>query len=638
VVWQDRRVDIGVPGVEDAEEIGAGGFGWVYRAKQPAFGRTVAVKVLRGRMLDQRVVERFQRECKAIGAVSGHPNIVHVHDAGTTPLGHPFMVMEYLSQGSLGDRLDREGPLRWSEVARIGVKVAAALHTAHRAGVLHRDLKPENILVSEYGEPLLADFGIARVEGAKETTAGVVTASFAHAPPEVVAGQRADARADVYSLASLLHALLTGSAPFLRDTDESVLPMLARISSEPPPDLRPYGVPAPLIAVIDRAMAKRPEDRPDSALAFGRELQAAQQSAGQVPTELPVPADEAPGAPPDLPTLAVSGLRVEPYTPPPQRLTPVPPPLPSGSSGPGPRAPADVPPPPSAPSPSPGTGQPPGPAPTPVPVTSGPPAVPAAAGGLPPLPPHPPSGPPLAPLPGPPRPDAGQPRRGKLIVGLVAGVAVLAVAATGLALVAGGGDGGSSTSTTQAALGPSTPEATVDRTPGSRRETTTLVEPVTTTVPLPGVPVKVASATATSTAPNNVDRCGNPTSYEPIKATDGDLATAWRAPGDASGTRLNFTLAAPAVVTKVGLVPGFAKVDACDGTDRFRQNRRVSRVQWRVGINVFEQDLQDTPGMQTITIPAMLPNTSVGLLVEGTRLPGDRDFTAISEILIEGRP
>jgi len=315
-------VDIGVPGVEGAEEIGAGGFGWVYRAFQPAFDRTVAVKVLRGRILDRRVLERFRRECKAIGAVSGHPNIVHVYDAGTTAGGHPYIVMEFLAHGSLADRLDREGPLRWTEVGRIGVKLAAALHTAHRAGVLHRDLKPENILVSEYGEPLLADFGIARVEGAKETTGGGVKASLAHAPPEIMAAQRADERADVYSLGSVLHTLLTGIPPFLQADDENVLAVLARLSTDTPPDLRTHGVPGPIAHAIDRAMAKRPEDRPASAVAFGRELQAAQNAAGQVPTELPLPADEVAAAASDLPTRAVAGIDVVAYTPPPQAATP----------------------------------------------------------------------------------------------------------------------------------------------------------------------------------------------------------------------------------------------------------------------------------------------------------------------------
>lgn len=311
-------MDIGVPGVEEAEEIGAGGYGCVYRAHQPAFGRTVAVKLLRGRMLDQKVLDRFERECRAIGAVSGHPNIVHVYDAGTTSQGHPYMVMEFLPLGSLGDRLNREGPLGWSEVACIGVKLAAALHIAHQAGVLHRDLKPENVLLSEYGEPLLADFGIARVEGAKETTGGAVNASFAHAPPEVVSGHRADERSDVYSLGSLLHALCSGSPPFFRTDDEGLLPMLARLSNEPPPDLRDHGVPEALAASIEMAMAKRPQDRPANALAFGRELQAAQQAAGQVPTRLPIPAEDAPSAPTDMPILAGSGVTVVACPPPPQ--------------------------------------------------------------------------------------------------------------------------------------------------------------------------------------------------------------------------------------------------------------------------------------------------------------------------------
>jgi serine/threonine protein kinase/ABC-type branched-subunit amino acid transport system substrate-binding protein len=321
-------VDIGVPGIEDAEEIGSGGFGWVYRARQPAFAREVAVKLLRGRILDERVLERFQRECSAIGVVSSHPNIVTVHDAGTTPTGYPYIVMEFLSSGSLGDRLEREGPLDWREAVRIGIKMAGALHTAHLSGVLHRDLKPENILVSEYGEPLLADFGIARIVGAKETTAGVITASFAHAPPEVVAGQRPDARGDIYSLGSMLHALLTGSPPFLLPDDDNVLPMIARISTVPPPDLRPYDIPEPLITAIEAAMEKLPRNRPETALAFGRQLQAAQQVSGEVVTRLRVPTDEAHIAPPELPTVRLHGSRRPPPSPRPGHEPPRPQPAP----------------------------------------------------------------------------------------------------------------------------------------------------------------------------------------------------------------------------------------------------------------------------------------------------------------------
>jgi serine/threonine protein kinase len=154
-----------VPGYQDVEQIGAGGFGAVYRARQPAFDRTVAVKVLNGRLDDEATLRRFQRECQALGSVSSHPNIVPVYDAGGTPQGQPYMVMAFIRRGSLAQRLAVAGRLPWTEVAELGVKLAGALHSAHLAGVLHRDIKPENILVSDYGEPLLADFGIAQRAG-----------------------------------------------------------------------------------------------------------------------------------------------------------------------------------------------------------------------------------------------------------------------------------------------------------------------------------------------------------------------------------------------------------------------------------------------------------------------------------------
>src|SRR5690606_20431088 len=114
----------------------------VYRAHQAQFGSTVAIKVITG-MVDERSQQRFERECRTMGALRGHPNIVTVFDAGSLPDGRAYLVMEYLSGGSLADRLAR-GPLDWQEVVSMGVKIAAALEAAHGAGVLHRDIKPEN--------------------------------------------------------------------------------------------------------------------------------------------------------------------------------------------------------------------------------------------------------------------------------------------------------------------------------------------------------------------------------------------------------------------------------------------------------------------------------------------------------------
>ncbi|HEY6797902.1 MAG TPA: serine/threonine-protein kinase [Kineosporiaceae bacterium] len=290
-----------VPGCTDAEEIGSGGYGRVYRARQPAFDRTVAVKVLHGRLDDADTLRRFQRECQAIGAVAGHPNIVAVHDAGGTPSGHPYIVMPYLGRGSLAERL-RSGPLPWQQAVQIGVKIAGALHSAHRAGVLHRDIKPENILVSDYGEPQLADFGIAHRLGSAASTSTVAALTPAQGAPELLSGQPPSAASDVYSLASTIHTLIRGLPPFARPGEESVYPMLARIATEPPPDLRQHTVPDAVARVVERGMAKAPQDRPGSALGFGRELQHAQAEMGLPVTPMPLADQDDDGG--DAPTPA----------------------------------------------------------------------------------------------------------------------------------------------------------------------------------------------------------------------------------------------------------------------------------------------------------------------------------------------
>lgn len=273
-------VDLGIEGIEDAVEIGIGGFGRVYRARQPAFGRTVAVKVLSVTKLDDKSQQRFERECQAMGALSGHPNIVTVFDAGTTSDGRPYLIMEHMSGGSLDDRIRREGAMSWQEAAEVGAKVSAALQVAHEAGIIHRDIKPANILISQYDEPQLGDFGIARITGGQETRSGVITASMAHASPEVLDGGRPSAAADVYAVGSTMFELLRGTPAFFSESDETNLAMIKRIYDDPIPDLRPQGVPEPVAQVLERTMAKRPEDRPASAMALADELQAAMRAAG----------------------------------------------------------------------------------------------------------------------------------------------------------------------------------------------------------------------------------------------------------------------------------------------------------------------------------------------------------------------
>ncbi len=283
--------DLGIPGLVDPVEIGVGGFATVYRAEQPAFRRTVAVKVIAALNLDDAAKERFERECQAMGSLSEHPNIVSVYDAGFTNTGRPYMIMAHLPGGSLQDRLDSKGPMTWQEATLIGVHLAGALETAHRAEVIHRDIKPANVLMSAYGDAQLTDFGIARISGGHETRSGVITASMAHAPPEVLDGQRPALASDVYSLGSTIYELMFGTPAFQEEGDESMVPMLRRILTAAPPDLREQGVPDEVCAVIEKSMAKDPADRQESALQFGRQLQAARRAAGLDPGKLTVPSE-----------------------------------------------------------------------------------------------------------------------------------------------------------------------------------------------------------------------------------------------------------------------------------------------------------------------------------------------------------
>ena len=165
------------------------------------------------------------------------------------------------------------------------VKVAGALDAAHEAGVLHRDIKPENILVSQYGEPKLGDFGIARIEGANQTRSGVITATMAHAPPEIVEGKRPTEASDVYSLASTLYTMIAGDGPFSDGEETSIVTMISRIVTRPVPDLRARGVPDPVCAVLEQGLAKDPAARPRAA-AFGRALQQAQRALGMPVTDM----------------------------------------------------------------------------------------------------------------------------------------------------------------------------------------------------------------------------------------------------------------------------------------------------------------------------------------------------------------
>ncbi|MGV9869320.1 protein kinase domain-containing protein [Rhodococcus koreensis] len=279
--------ELSADGFDNAQEIGRGGFGVVYRCIQPALDRTVAVKVLTSD-LDPDNLERFLREQRAMGKLSGHPNIATILQIGTTGRGHPYLVMQLHPRGSLETLIRRAGPLDWKAVLALGVKLCGALEVAHRAGILHRDVKPGNILLTDYGEPLLTDFGIARMSGGFETTVGTVIGSPAFTAPEVLRGDTPTPGADVYSLGATLFCALTGHAAFERRSGEQLVAQFLRITSEPIPDLRGGVIPDPVCALLERAMATA-ADRPPSAAAFGDEVRQAQHLTGVPVDPMPLP-------------------------------------------------------------------------------------------------------------------------------------------------------------------------------------------------------------------------------------------------------------------------------------------------------------------------------------------------------------
>ncbi|WP_342661645.1 Serine/threonine-protein kinase PknD (plasmid) [Rhodococcus ruber] len=277
-------------GFDDAQEIGRGGFGVVYRCTQSDLDRTVAVKVLTVD-LDQENRARFFREQRAMGRLTGHPNIVNILQVGATDSGRPYLVMPYHSHDSLDARIRRQGPLPLDEALRLGVKMAGALETAHRLGILHRDVKPANILLTEYGEPQLADFGIAHIAGGFETATGAVTGSPAYTAPEVLAGEPPSPAADIYGLGATVFSALTGHAAFERRSGEQVVAQFLRITTQPVPDLTEHGIPDDVAAAIARAMSRAPEQRPATAADFGEGLQRLQRRHGFPVDEMALPAD-----------------------------------------------------------------------------------------------------------------------------------------------------------------------------------------------------------------------------------------------------------------------------------------------------------------------------------------------------------
>ena len=249
------------------DKLGRGGMGTVYKAVDQTLDREVAIKVLNPDLTDADVLKRFRAEAVTLARLN-HPGIATIYELHHQQDDELLMVMEFVRGETFHDLSDRLGPLAPPQAAHLCMQVLDALGHAHRGGVVHRDLKPANLMITDGGAVKVMDFGIARVLGTEHFThGGYMMGTPAYMAPEQVLGREIDGRADLYSVGVVLYRLLTGQLPFKADTAISMVQMQI---SEPPtpivtfrPDLPPW-----CTAIVDRALAKSPSDRFQSAEEF----------------------------------------------------------------------------------------------------------------------------------------------------------------------------------------------------------------------------------------------------------------------------------------------------------------------------------------------------------------------------------
>ncbi|MBG6239490.1 serine/threonine protein kinase [Mycetocola sp. CAN_C7] len=280
-----------LPGFSFVRILGSGGFADVFLFEQDNPRRQVAVKVMLSEYVNADVRRMFQAEADLMAQLSSHPAILTVYQSGVAADGRPYLVME-LCSSSIGQRY-REEPLSVSEALRIGIKIASATETAHRAGVLHRDIKPSNILMTAYGNPVLSDFGIAGSvgESSPDETVGM---SIPWSAPEVIHSQtNGTVPSEVWSLAATVYSLLAGRAPFeIPWQNNTSADLIARASKGKPAPIGRDDVPERLDAVLARAMSRRPESRQQTAMELIRELQAVESDLGLPSTQPDVAVDD----------------------------------------------------------------------------------------------------------------------------------------------------------------------------------------------------------------------------------------------------------------------------------------------------------------------------------------------------------
>jgi serine/threonine protein kinase/DNA-binding LacI/PurR family transcriptional regulator len=254
--------------------IGHGGMAAVYRAYQPGMKRDVAMKVLSDALVrEPNFVARFAREVE-LAATLEHAHIVPVFDHGTAGEGLLYLTMRYIKGGTLAERI-KQGPMPLETAASILQQIAGALDYAHQRGVVHRDIKPSNVLIDEQGNAYLDDFGLAQVLDPdlahNLTQTGTLVGTPTYISPEQALEARGDARSDLYSLGIVLYEMLTGRPPF---TGDSMFNIMRAHISEPPPSVLRFrpNLPMAVESVLEKALAKKPEQRYKTATEMARDF------------------------------------------------------------------------------------------------------------------------------------------------------------------------------------------------------------------------------------------------------------------------------------------------------------------------------------------------------------------------------
>ena len=279
---------------ELGEIIGVGGMAEVHLARDLRLHRDVAVKVLRADLArDPNFYQRFKREAKNAAALN-HPAIVAVHDTGETetPQGLlAYIVMEFVDGVTLRDIVRTDGPIEPRRAIEIIADACQALNYSHQKGIVHRDVKPANIMISKSGAVKVMDFGIARAvadAGHSLTQTETVIGTAQYLSPEQAHGEPVDARYDVYSLGCVLYEILTGEPPFVGDTPLAVVYQHVR-KAPTPPSARQAGISPEVDAVVLKALAKKPEQRYQTAADMRTDL--IRVHSGQAPEAAPAPTD-----------------------------------------------------------------------------------------------------------------------------------------------------------------------------------------------------------------------------------------------------------------------------------------------------------------------------------------------------------